>query len=129
MICTKQMRLTIRCRFLICFIQLWPITIQLVANYYSIGGKLLFNQLRITIRLVANYYSISGQLLFNFDSEIGSWFIQMLYDMIEYFKSKKPVLDIMTKVNRQVRNKEGINKKGHLFKMHPTFTSQLNKDF
>ena len=71
---------------------------------------------------VANYFSIR-------DSENGSWFIQILCDMIEHFKSKKHILDILTKVNREVKHKEGRNEKGHLVKMHPTLTSQLSKDF
>ena len=40
--------------------------------------------------------------------------------MIEHFKSKKHILDILTKVNREVKHKEGRNEKGHLVKMHPT---------
>ena len=71
---------------------------------------------------VANYFSIR-------DSESGSWFIQILCDMIEHFKSKKHILDILTKVNREVKHKEGRNEKGHLVKMHPTYTCQLSKDF
>jgi hypothetical protein len=71
---------------------------------------------------VANYFSIR-------DSEDGSWFIQILCDIIEKYKTQRNILDIMTKVNFLVKNKEGINTKGNLVKMHPTFTSQLNKIF
>ena len=71
---------------------------------------------------VANYYSIR-------DCEDGSWFIQILCDMIEKFKTERDVLGILTKVNREVKHKEGRNKKGHLVKMHPTNTCQLSKDF
>ena len=71
---------------------------------------------------VANYFSIR-------DSEDGSWFIQVLCDVIEEFKTERNVLDILTKVNFSVKNKEGLNTKGKLIKMQSTFTSQLNKMF
>ena len=71
---------------------------------------------------VANYYSIR-------DSEDGSWFIQILCDQIERFKSEKHILDIMTKVIRIVSKQEGRNRKGNLIKMYPTSTTQLSKDF
>jgi caspase 7 len=71
---------------------------------------------------VADYYSIR-------DSEDGSWFIQILCDQIERFKSEKHILDIMTKVIRVVSKQEGRNRKGNLIKMYPTSTTQLSKDF
>ena len=71
---------------------------------------------------VANYFSIR-------DSEDGSWFIQVLCDVIEELKTERDVLGILTKVNYSVKNKEGVNKKGKLIKMQSTFTSQLNKMF
>ena len=69
-----------------------------------------------------NYYSIR-------ECENGSWFIQILCDMIDQYKTTKNILDIMTRVNNLVKRKEIKNKKGHLVKMQPTFTSQLSKDF
>jgi len=70
----------------------------------------------------ANYYSIR-------ECENGSWYIQILCDVIDKYKTKKDLLQIMTKVNDLVKKKEGKDKKGRLVKMHPTFTSQLGKEF
>jgi hypothetical protein len=71
---------------------------------------------------VANYYSIR-------DSENGSWFIEILCDMITKYKTQRDILGILTNVIREVKKKEGTNRKGNLIKMHPTYTSQLSKDF
>ena len=71
---------------------------------------------------VANYYSIR-------DSENGSWFIQILCDIITKNKTQRDIHGILTDVIREVKKKEGKNKKGNLIKMHPTYTSQLSKDF
>ena len=75
---------------------------------------------------VANYFSIR-------DSEDGSWFIQILCDMITQYKTQRDVLGILTRVNARVADKEGCfkNNQGEFeqVKMVSTYTSQLKKDF
>jgi len=71
---------------------------------------------------VANYYSIRHLTG-------GSWFIQILCDMIERFKSTKDLGQILIKVNSGVAGKEGRDQNNLLVKMMSTFTSQLKKEF
>jgi len=69
-----------------------------------------------------NYYSIR-------ESKNGSWFIQILCDMIEQYKSTNHLTDILTFVNKEVDKKEGRDKKNQLVKMMSTYTSQLTRAF
>jgi len=71
---------------------------------------------------VANYYSIRHPT-------DGSWFIQIVCDMIEQFKNTLDLGRILTRVNNKVANKEGIDQRNQLVKMMSTFTSQLKKEF
>ena len=75
---------------------------------------------------VANYFSIR-------ESEYGSWYIQILCDMIDKFKAQRDILGILTRVNAGVADKEGCfeNNQGEFeqVKMVSTYTSQLKKDF
>jgi caspase 7 len=75
---------------------------------------------------VGNYFSIR-------ESEYGSWYIQILCDVIEKYKTRKHLTDILTRVNDRVADKEGYfnNSHGELerVKMMSTYTSQLKKDF
>jgi chaperonin cofactor prefoldin len=71
---------------------------------------------------VANYYSIRNLT-------DGSWFIQILCDTIERFKSTKDIGQILVKVNNGVADKEARDKNNQLVKMMSTFTSQLKKEF
>ena len=75
---------------------------------------------------VANYFSIR-------ESEYGSWYIQILCDMIEKFKAQRDILGILTRVNAGVADKEGCfkNNQGEFeqVKMVSTYTSQLKKDY
>ena len=88
-----------------------------IANKTPLDADFLF-----VYSTVANYYSIR-------DSEDGSWFIQILCDIITKYKTQRDVLGILTRVNAGVAEKKGVNRKGKLIKMHPTYTSQLKKDF
>jgi len=69
----------------------------------------------------ANYYSMR--------ESNGSWFIQILCDMIEKYKSTKHLVDILTRVNREVAKQEGWTEENELVKMISTYTSQLTRDF
>ena len=75
---------------------------------------------------VANYFSIR-------ECEYGSWYIQILCDLIEKYKTTKHLTDILTRVNAGVAEKEGCfkNSQGQFeqVKMVSTYTSQLKKDF
>ena len=71
---------------------------------------------------VANYYSIRHLT-------DGSWFIQILCDTIERFKSTKDIGQILIKVNNGVADKEGRDKNNKLVKMMSTNTTQLTKEF
>ena len=75
---------------------------------------------------VANYFSIR-------ESEYGSWYIQIFCDLIEKYKTIKHLVDILTRVNAGVADKEGCfkNSQGEFeqVKMVSTYTSQLKKDF
>ena len=88
-----------------------------IANKTPLDADFLF-----VYSTVANYYSIR-------DSEDGSWFIQIMCDIIQTLKTQRDLHGILTNVIREVKKKQGKNKKGHLIKMHPTYTSQLCKDF
>ena len=63
------------------------------------------------------------------ESEEGSWFIQILCDLIEKYKSTNHLTDILTFVNKEVDKKEGRDKKNQLVKMMSTYTSQLTRAF
>jgi caspase 7 len=75
---------------------------------------------------VENYFSIR-------ESEYGSWYIQILCDVIEKYKTTKHLTDILTRVNDRVADKEGYfmnrNEEFERVKMVSTFTSRLKKDF
>jgi hypothetical protein len=71
---------------------------------------------------VANYVSLR-------DSTNGSWFMQILCDMIEQYKSTLDLSRILNRVNNGVAGKEGRDQNNLLAKMMPTSTSQLKKDF
>jgi hypothetical protein len=71
---------------------------------------------------VANYYSIRHLTG-------GSWFIQILCDMIEQYKSTLDLSRILNRVNNGVAGKEGRDQNNLLVKMMSTFTSQLKKEF
>ena len=71
---------------------------------------------------VANYYSIRHE-------KNGSWFIQILCDMIDEFKSSKDIGQILVRTNNRVSEKESRDRNNNLVKMMSTFTSQLKKDF
>ena len=74
---------------------------------------------------VANYFSIR-------ESEFGSWYIQVFCDMIGKYKTTKHLVDILTRVNARVADKEGFFKNRveelEQVKMMSTYTSQLKKD-
>jgi len=71
---------------------------------------------------VANYYSIRHLT-------DGSWFIQILCDMIERFRGTLDLGRILTRVNNGVAEKEGRDQNNQLVKMMSTNTTQLKKDF
>ena len=75
---------------------------------------------------VANYFSIRN-------SENGSWYIQILCDMIDKFKTTNHLVDILTCVNAGVARKEDSFENRHgqnqNVKMMSTYTSQLKKNF
>ena len=80
----------------------------------------------LSFSTVENYYSIR-------ESESGSWYIQILCDVIEKYKTTKHLTDILTRVNDRVADKEGYFKNSHgeleRVKMMSTYTSRLKKDF